>query len=212
MEEYKNKKSGLVLILGVIIIGVCYPLLNLIPISFNILDPISVVFNGILAGGLCFLILRDEFTEWFKHFNFKWTIIGIPLLVIVSLISSNAWKIISGDLPVANKINSVVTWIYVISHVPFLLIGEELLCIPLLYGGWKKLGMKFWQASLLCATLFAVWHLPSYGFRLLQVLITIIPARLVLNYLFKKTDSIWVTFIVHMAFDIFSFLPILLLK
>ncbi|WP_408605956.1 CPBP family intramembrane glutamic endopeptidase [Anaerosporobacter mobilis] len=62
----------------------------------------------------------------------------------------------------------------------------------------------------LCAALFAVWHLPSYGNNLPQALITIIPARLVLNYLFKKTDLIWVTWVVHVSFDIISFLPILL--
>lgn len=212
MEKYKSNKSGLTLILGMIIIAICFQVFRIVPISFKILDPISVVFNAILAGGFSFLILRDEFTEWFKHFSFKWTIIGIPLLVIISLISGIVWKTISVAQPVANEINSVLTWTYVGSHVPLLLIGEELLCIPLLYGGWKKLGMKFWQASLLCAVLFAVWHLPSYGFNLLQVLITIIPSRLILNYLFKKTDSIWVTWIVHIAFDIFSFLPVLFLK
>lgn len=210
MNTEKNVKSGLTIIIGIILIGLCFQLLHLVPISFKILDPISVVFNGILAGGLAYCILKDEFIEWFKHFSFKWILIGIPCMIIISLLSGNVWKIISGADPVANDINSVLTWGYVAAHVPFLLIGEELLSIPLLYAGWKKLGLKFWQASLLCAALFAVWHLPSYGFNLLQVLVTIIPARLVLNYLFKKTNSIWVTWLVHISFDIVSFLPILL--
>lgn len=212
MEKNNSKKTGVAIILGIIIIAICFQMLYMVPISFKILDTISVVFNTILAGGLSFLLLRDEFTEWFRHFSFKWTIIGIPFLLIVSLTSGNVWKIISGAQPVANDINSILTWTYVVTHVPLLLIGEELICIPLLYGGWKKLGMKFWQASLLCAVLFAVWHLRSYGFNLPQVLVTIIPARLVLNYIFKKTNSIWVTWIVHMCYDIIIFLPVLLLK
>ncbi|WP_437123410.1 CPBP family glutamic-type intramembrane protease [Listeria monocytogenes] len=39
---------------------------------------------------------------------------------------------------------------------------------------------------------------------------TLAPARLILNYLFKKTNSVWVTFIVHFIFDFIAFLPILL--
>lgn len=211
MENSKSKKLNFILIVGIIVVALCFQLLSKLPISFKILDPISVVFNAVLVGGLSLFILKDELLEWFKHFSLKWIIIGIPVLVVVSLLSGNAWKIISGSQPIANDINSILTWSYVWSHVPFLLIGEELLCIPFLYTLWKKIGIKFWQASLLCAVLFAVWHLPSYGFNLLQVLVTIIPARLFLNYLFKKTDSIWVTWIVHVSFDIISFLPILLL-
>lgn len=210
MKNERSKKLEIMLPIGIIVIAVCYQLLPYIQVDMKIVDPISVVFNAILAGGLAFFVLRDEFTDWFKHFSIKWTIIGIPTLLIVSILFGNLWKIILGGVPVANSVNSVLTWGYVLSHVPLLLIGEELLCITILYVAWKKLGLKFWQASLICAALFAVWHLPSYGNNLPQVLITIIPARLVLNYIFKKTDSIWVTWIVHMSFDILCFLPILL--
>lgn len=210
MKNERSKKLEIMLPIGIIVIAVCYQLLPYIPVDMKIVDPISVVFNAILAGGLAFFVLRDEFTDWFKHFSIKWTIIGIPTLFLTSLIFGSLWKVISGGTPVPNDVNSMLSWGYVLSHVPFLLIGEELLCITLLYVVWKKLGLKFWQASLICAALFAVWHLPSYGNNLPQVLITIIPARLVLNYLFKKTDSIWVTWVVHVAFDVISFLPILL--
>lgn len=152
------------MIISVIVLGVSYQLLSLLPISMKILDPISVVFNMILIGIISFIILKDEFTEWYKHFSIKWIIIGIPFLLLASVIRGNIWKVISGTGLTANSINDMLTLKYVISHVPFMLMGEELLSITLLYALWKKFNLKFCQASLICSILFAIWHLTAYGY------------------------------------------------
>lgn len=210
-----SQKQGTLLILGSIIVGLIYQFLALliqIPqlAAFDsVIDFVGIFFNAAAMSLLLYFILKTEFFDWFKHFNLKWVLIGIPSLLIVSLLSGTIWSSITGALA-PNSINSSLTWGYVLSHVPFMLLGEELLSIGVLYGAWKKLNWRFWQSSLLCAFLFAVWHLPAYQFNLLQCLVTIIPSRLVLNYLFKKTDSIWVTLLVHITFDVLSFLPILL--
>ncbi|MBS5952062.1 MAG: hypothetical protein KIC47_17425 [Clostridium sp.] len=52
----------------------------------EILDPISVVFNAALIGVISLAILKDEFTEWYKRFSFKWIIIGIPFLLLSSIV------------------------------------------------------------------------------------------------------------------------------
>ncbi|WP_207695753.1 hypothetical protein DOK67_0001540 [Enterococcus sp. DIV0212c] len=205
-----EKKQGYSLAFGVIFIGILYQLLPIIFTVSPVLDFFAIFFNAVLAGLLSYIILKDEFIDWFKHFSFKWLLIGIPLLFLTSLIFGNLWQLISGATPTANAINDSLTWTYVVTHVPIMILGEELLSIPLLYSAWRKWNWKFWQASLFCSTLFALWHLTAYDFNVLQILVTIIPSRLVLNYLFKKTDSIWVTWLVHLAFDTLSFLPVLL--
>lgn len=210
-----NRKQGFQLILSGILIGLAYEILTVL---FNNLDVISssflfsfsvALFNALFMGILAYLILKNEFFTWFKHFSVKWILIGIPLLFVISTLSGSVWSLIS-NTTASNSINSILSWGYIVKYIPFMLLGEELLSISILYGAWKKLNWRFWQASLLCAILFSVWHLTAYDFNLLQCLVTIIPARLMLNYLFKKTNSIWVTLIVHIAFDVISFLPILL--
>ena len=117
---------------------------------------------------------------------------------------------VSGGALTENAINSMLTWKYVITHTPFMLMGEELLSITLLYALWKNLELKFWQASLICAVLFAFWHITSYGYNVLQILVTIVAPRLILNFAFKKSGSIWTIWAAHVAFDTISFLPLLL--
>lgn len=205
------KKQGSFLVIGIILIGLFYQLLPIVFTVSPLLDFIGIFFNAVLAGALAYFILKNEFNDWFKHFSFKWILIGIPVLFLTSLLFGNLWQLLSGKAPSANTIDASLTWGYVLTHVPVMLLGEELLSITLLYAAWKKWNWSFWQASLFCSTLFALWHLTAYDFNILQILVTIIPSRLVLNYLFKKTDSIWVTWIVHLVFDTLSFLPVLLL-
>ena len=206
MENQEERKKGLILVFSVIVVGVLYQLLHLLPISFKVLDPISAVFNAVLIGIISFIILKDEFTEWYKHFSFKWIIIGIPFLLLSSIVCGKIWQFISGGGLTANSVNDMLTWKYVISHVPFMLMGEELLSITLLYALWKKFNLKFWQASLICSILFALWHLTSYGYNIPQILITLTVPRLVL----KKSNSIWSSWIVHIFFDTLTFIPFLI--
>ncbi|EAD7213962.1 CPBP family intramembrane metalloprotease [Listeria monocytogenes] len=210
MENTSNfKKQGYWLFSSAIIIGVLFLLLPHIISNIGVLEFIGAFFNALCMGVIAFIILKAEFLDWFKHFSFKWILIGAPALIIISSIFNIAWAYFAGSTT-ENGINSVLTWSYVFTSIPFMLLGEELLSISLLYAAWKKWNWKFWQASLLCSLLFATWHLTSYDFNFLQCIITLAPARLILNYLFKKTNSIWVTFIVHFIFDFIAFLPVLL--
>lgn len=213
-KTMNSKQQGLLLILSAIVIGIAYQLLSLLP-----LQQLNQTFVGILGAGFNFvlmfvalyLIINHEFLDWFKHFSFKWGLIGIPIMIVLGVISSFISISIYGS-QTTNSINDILSWNYIFTSIPFMLMGEEFLSLAILYGAWKKLKLPFWQASLLCAFLFAVWHLPAYSFNFVQVLITIIPVRMLLNYLFKKSKSIWVTWLVHFAFDFFSFLSVLLVQ
>ncbi|MBC1604860.1 CPBP family intramembrane glutamic endopeptidase [Paenilisteria rocourtiae] len=204
-----NKKQGYLIILSAILVGVAYQMLPLTMLQTDYLEIISAFFNGSIMFVLLYILLKAEFLDWFQHFSIKWLLIGIPFLVVVGTVAGSLWSAIAGGVA-ENDVNSVLSWGYVIKNVLFMLLGEELLSIGILYAAWKKLNWKFWQATLLCSILFALWHLPSYDYNLLQCLVTIIPSRMVLNYLFKKSNSIWVTWIAHIAFDLIAFLPVLL--
>lgn len=127
-------------------------------LNVAVLEIVGMYFNVVIMFIVLLLLLKNEFLDWFKHFSFKWLLIGIPFLFIVGLLVGRLWSIMAGG-HTGNSVENVLSWSYVIKHIPFMLMGEELLSIAVLYAAWKKLGWKFWQATLLCSVLFAVWHL-----------------------------------------------------
>ncbi|MBS5952061.1 MAG: hypothetical protein KIC47_17420 [Clostridium sp.] len=50
----------------------------------------------------------------------------------------------------------------------------------------------------------------AYGYNVLQILITLTAPRLVLNYVFKNSNSIWSNWIVHIVFNTLTFIPFLI--
>ncbi|CBY64116.1 similar to CAAX amino terminal membrane protease family protein, N-terminal part [Listeria monocytogenes SLCC2376] len=132
------KKQGYWLFSSAIIIGVLFLLLPHIISNIGVLEFIGAFFNALCMGVIAFIILKAEFLDWFKHFSFKWILIGAPALIIISSIFNIAWAYFAGSTT-ENGINSVLTWSYVFTSIPFMLLGEELLSISLLYAAWKKM-------------------------------------------------------------------------
>lgn len=133
-----NHKQGCLLILSGIIVGLLFQFLGVIannssPSFASIIKVLGSGFNAIAMGILIYLIIKEEFWDWFNHFNIKWVIVGIPLLLLVSMLSGTIWTSVAGKLA-ANSINDSLSWGYVIANVPFMLFGEELLSIGILYG------------------------------------------------------------------------------
>ncbi len=89
------------------------------------------------------------------------------------------------------------------------LIGEELFTIlPFLALLWFftscfhwSRGQAIWVAWLLTAILFALIHLPTYHWNLLQCLVIIGSARLVLTLAYIKTKNLWVCSGAHIIND-----------
>jgi uncharacterized protein len=95
------------------------------------------------------------------------------------------------------------------ASVAIQLFGEELLTIlpllALLYlfaakMGWSRKKAVVW-AWIISAVIFALVHLPTYDWNIIQCLVVIGGARLILSLAYIKTKNIWVSTIAHVLND-----------
>ncbi|OPD60346.1 CAAX protease family protein [Bacillus anthracis] len=209
IETGKKINSKSLLALGLLIIsGIIYQLFAFVGGIPGLLRMIiEASWNLVLCGIIGYYFLGKISLEQFKHFNFKTLLWGIPLTIIVGMGSTLIFNYIF-EPATQNSVAEVISISMILFRVPFMLMGEELICTNIIIA-LQKLGLKFGTASIICSILFALWHIPAYGFVPLQLLITIIPARLALNYIWKNSKSVWVSWICHLAFDILGFLPML---
>ncbi|PEZ90461.1 CPBP family intramembrane metalloprotease [Bacillus cereus] len=210
IETKKKIDSKSLLALGLLIIsGIVYQCIALI--VGNIPELLEMIleasWNLVLCGIIGYYFLGKISLEQFKHFKFKALLWGVPLTIIVGMGSGTLYSYIF-EPPTTNSVAQVISVSMILTRVPFMLMGEELLCTNIIIA-LQKLGLKFGTASIICSVLFALWHIPAYGFVPMQLLITIVPVRLLLNYIWKNSKSVWVSWICHLAFDIIGFLPML---
>lgn len=203
-----KKNPSLLLFLGTIFIGLVYSLLPYTGISKPSLSVIGTFWNLLFATLLGFLLLKKDFVVQFKHFSFKTLFWGIPLIWIVGTFFSAIYSFLFGK-PTDNSIGETITLTMVFFQVPFMLLGEELLSTNILLALQKR-GLSFLKSTLICSVLFALWHIPAYGFHPVQLLMTLMPARLVLNYIWKKSNSVWVSWICHFLYDSIGFITFFL--
>ncbi|PHD22992.1 CPBP family intramembrane metalloprotease [Bacillus wiedmannii] len=210
IETKKKIDSKSLLALGLLIIsGIVYQCIALI--VGNIPELLEMIleasWNLVLCGIIGYYFLGKISLEQFKHFKFKTLLWGLPLTIILGMGSGTLYNYIF-EPPTTNSVAQVISVSMILTRVPFMLMGEELLCTNIIIA-LQKLGLKFGTASIICSVLFALWHIPAYGFVPMQLLITIVPVRLLLNYIWKNSKSVWVSWICHLAFDIIGFLPML---
>ncbi|PGM96652.1 CPBP family intramembrane glutamic endopeptidase [Bacillus cereus] len=210
MQTEKKIDSKSLLALGLLIIsGILYQCIAFI--AGNIPELLTKIFeaswNLVLCGIIGYYFLGKISLEQFKHFKIKTLLWGLPLAIIVGM-GSNAIYGYIFEPPTTNSVAQVISVSMILFRVPFMLMGEELICTNTIIA-LQKLGLKFGTASIICSVLFALWHIPAYGFVPMQLLITIVPVRLLLNYIWKNSKSVWVSWICHLAFDIIGFLPML---
>ncbi|MGN5651258.1 CPBP family intramembrane glutamic endopeptidase [Bacillus sp. Brlt_9] len=210
IETEKKIDSKSLLALGLLIIsGIAYQCIALI--VSHIPELLAMIleasWNLVLCGIIGYYFLGKISLEQFKHFKFKTLLWGLPLTIIVGMGSGALYSYIF-EPPTTNSVAQVISVSMILIRVPFMLMGEELLCTNIIIA-LQKLGLKFSTASIICSVLFALWHIPAYGFVPMQLLITIVPVRLFLNYIWKNSKSVWVSWICHLTFDIIGFLPML---
>lgn len=164
----------------------------------------ETIWNAIFCGLLGYIFARETFLEQFKHFKFKTLLWGIPLTLIVGIGFSLIYNHLVGSAT-ENSVGGVISLRMILFQIPFMLMGEELISTNVLIA-LEKMGLKFEYASIICSILFALWHIPAYGFVPLQLILTIVPTRLVLNLVWKKSNSIWVSWICHFIFDCIGFI------
>lgn len=201
MEVKEEKKETGWLLAGLtILIGISY---QFIPALLPFSSTVGTFWNALFCGLAGYFLLRDKFTEQFKHFKWKTLAWGLPLTFIVGITCGIIYQQFFGEAT-KNSIADVITLQMIFLQVPFMLMGEELLSTNLILA-LEKAGLSFGWASLICSVLFALWHIPAYGLNIAQLLITLMPLRLVLNYIWKKSDSIWVSWICHFLYDCLGF-------
>ncbi|WP_086299304.1 CPBP family intramembrane glutamic endopeptidase [Enterococcus sp. 3C8_DIV0646] len=204
-DVFKMKhKSTTYLFILTLVIGLTYQMLPYTPLSDFVLSIIGTVWNVILAFGAGYFLLRRTFLEQFKHFRFIVLLWGVPFVILTGVFFSFIYAAIFGQ-PTTNSIGETITVQMVFLQVPFMLMGEELLSTNLLLALQKK-GFSFLWSSIICSVLFALWHIPAYGFHPAQLLITLMPARLALNFVWKKSNSVWVSWICHFLYDGLGFI------
>ena len=199
-----KKKSSAILFFITIIIGLSYSFLPYTGLSNSILSLLGTVWNLLLTALAGYFLLKTEFLSQFKHFSFKVLLWGIPLIMISGILFSSIYASLFGK-PTTNSIGETISLAMIFLQIPFMLLGEELLSTNILLALQTR-GLSFFWSTIICSLLFAMWHIPAYGFHPLQLLITLMPARLALNYIWKKSDSIWVSWICHFVYDSLGFI------
>ncbi|MFV0560188.1 MAG: CPBP family intramembrane glutamic endopeptidase [Enterococcus sp.] len=203
-----SKNSAVIAFILTIAVGIAYQLLGktLSPDTPAILAyPLEALFNLCLCGTIGYFFLRTEFLEQFKHFKLSVLLWGIVLTFAVGILFGQIYQHLAGSVT-ENTIHSSISISMILFRIPFMLLGEELISTNILIAVQKK-GFSFPVATIVCGILFAFWHIPAYGFVPLQLILTLMPTRLALNYIWRKSNSVWVSWICHYLFDCFAFLP-----
>ena len=197
-QKRANLAIGLTILVALVFLS---PIIKLI-------QPVGFLFNMVFAGLIGFFFFKEQFLQQFKHFKFKVLLYGVPLTMVTGIVFGLIFHAIAGK-PTTNTIDSTLSMMMIFTQVPFMLMGEELLSTNLLIALENK-GLSFKVASVIVSILFAFWHTTAYGFHPLQLLLTLMPIRLVLNFVWKRSNSVWVSWICHYLFDLLSMIPVAL--
>ncbi|QIK86288.1 CPBP family intramembrane metalloprotease [Erysipelothrix sp. HDW6B] len=203
-----QKKNALSLFIATAAIGITYQIFATYGLPGPIGLIIGVIWNMALGGLAAYFFDKDTFLDRLKRFNWKVLAWGIPATILVGVVSGLIYASLFGK-PTTNSIAGSVNITMMLTQVPFMLMGEEILSTNIVRS-LRKANVSFFIASLVSAVLFALWHIPAYGFNPMQLLITIVPLRLLLNYIWERSESIWVSWICHILYDFISFIPFLI--
>lgn len=206
-----SKNNSIIAFFLTVLVGVSFQVLGKIlnpNTATFIAYPLEALFNLILCGIIGYFFIKHDFLDQFKHFKLSTLLWGIPLTLIVGLLFGQIYRYIAGPAT-ENAIGASINMSMIFFRVPFMLMGEELISTNILIAVQKQ-GYSFSVATITCGILFALWHIPAYGFVPLQLILTLMPTRLILNYIWKKSNSIWISWLCHYLFDCFAFLAFFL--
>ncbi|RZI49540.1 CPBP family intramembrane glutamic endopeptidase [Lactococcus kimchii] len=199
-----STKDAWIAFVATLLIGIGYQVIGKLPLDSTVAQFIGTIWNAILAAVVGYIFLKNRFVNQFKHFSFKTLAWGIPLTIVTGALFGLVYSLLFGK-PTENSVAGIITLQMVFLQVPFMLMGEELLSTNIILALEEK-GLDFKWASLICGVLFALWHIPAYGFHPAQLLITLLPTRLALNYVWKKSNSVWISWLCHYLYDCLGFI------
>ncbi|MFP7371325.1 CPBP family intramembrane glutamic endopeptidase [Lactococcus lactis] len=163
------------------------------------------------------LIFGKTWLLWFRFPQGKFIKIVFLALVLNILWSTMGGIIIQLIFGMSgHHANSAVGDFGLLLFIPLMLVGEELFSITILET-FRKWGWSFWLASLCSAIIFGIIHFQTYyGGNILRTVLQILliqgGARLIFNYVYQKTRSVWASWTVHLLFDLIplTLMPLIL--
>lgn len=201
--EVKIKEITKALIgFGLLYIG--FYLMGTVNLHIGLFQELTLLIFSLLAA---VLIFKKSMLEWFRKPEGKYL-----KLIVLCFFANVIWSFFGGILVqlifglAGNHGNAAIGNLALLPFVPFMLMGEEIFSITLLETFRKKFGWGTGVSSLLTAFIFGMIHFQTYfGGDVLRTIVQILlvqgAARLIFNFAYLKTKSIWTSWTVHLIFD-----------
>lgn len=154
------------------------------------------------------VIFGNQALIWFSKPQGKYIKIAIACLIINTI-----WSMLGGTIITlifgnsGNHGNAAFGDFILIFFVPFMIMGEEVFSIGILETLRMKWGLSTIISTLVTSIIFGLVHFYTYnGGNVLRTIVQILlvqgVARLIFNYAYLKTSSIWTSYAVHLVFDL----------
>lgn len=121
-----QKKNALSLFIATAAIGITYQIFATYGLPGPIGLIVSVIWNMALGGLAAYFFDKDTFLDRLKRFNWKVLAWGIPATILVGVVSGLIYASLFGK-PTTNSIAGSVNITMMLTQVPFMLMGEEIL-------------------------------------------------------------------------------------
>lgn len=217
MKENPKSTTILKTIVGLILLFLGFYLMSNVNLHIGYAQEFTLLVFSI-AGVL--IIFGKHVLTWFAKPQGKFLKVALACLVINaiwSMLGGALVNVIFGDA--GSHANPAFGDFSLIFFIPFMLMGEELFSIGILETLRTKWGISTLVSTLITGAIFGLIHFNSYyGGDILRTIVQILMvqgvARLILNYAYLKTRSIWTSYAVHLIFDliILFVLPLVLPK
>lgn len=205
-------KNVIILLIG-FLISAAIP--YLIPPEGNgLLKAILITLPPLLA---VVYVFKDDMSNIFrmpKPRDIIIVIIGFILMLVFGILAN----LIGSALGIAVVNDSAVNGspLILIIRALIQLLGEELIkFIPLIIAAaylYKSIGRKaaIIAAIIISQIIFALFHIPAYGFAMGFLLVHIGFGSLVLPFVYVRTKNIVLCYLIHLLLDLWTFIPYIL--
>lgn len=205
-------KNVIILLIG-FLIGIATPFI-IPPTGDGLLKAILMTVPSLLV---VVYVFKDDMSNIFRMPKLRdiiIVIIGFILMFVFAIIA----KLIGNALGIAMITDSAVNGspLILIIRALIQLLGEELLkFIPLIIVAaclYKSIGRKaaIIVAIIISQIIFALIHIPAYGFVIGFLLVHIGFSSIALPLVYVRTKNVVLCYLIHLLFDLVAFIPHLL--
>lgn len=192
-------------IIGLLLLFVGFYIMSSIDLHIGYVQEFTLLIFSIVGVAVIF---GNQALIWFSKPQGRYIKIAIACLII-----NTVWSMLGGTIVAlifgnsGNQANAVFGDYIMIFFVPFMIMGEELFSIGILETLRTKWGLSTIISTLVTSVIFGLIHFNTYnGGNVLRTIIQILlvqgVARLIFNYAYLKTSSIWTSYAVHLVFDL----------